>query len=52
MAFSPPAIFDGLQGNSCMNFKGDELKYLDELDQSQALKISKEYGDMSNFYMT
>jgi len=35
MAFcSPPQIFDSLQGNSCMNFKNDELKYLDDLDAS------------------
>lgn len=52
MAFSPP--IDHLQGNSYMNFRNEELKHLDELDPTQQsfMKLSKEYAELSNFYMT
>lgn len=37
-----------------MNFRNDELKHLDELDPTQQsfMKLSKEYAELSNFYMT
>lgn len=37
-----------------MNFWNDELKHLDELDPTQQsfMKLSKEYAELSNFYMT
>ena len=36
-----------------MNFKNEEIKHLDNDHQQQSfMKLSKEYAELSNFYMT
>jgi len=48
MAFSPP--IDPLHGTSYI--KSSELKALEDEHQQSFLKLSKEYAELSNFYMT